>query len=108
MRQPRGSEPEGKVIVKVDPLFEPIIPVFWDELGENIEAMRNALIQSDYDTVGLFGHKTKGPALNFGLDIIIDLGESLEVAARAHSSREVSELLDDMESYLKHIEVVYE
>lgn len=108
MNQPRVFEDDGKVIVKVDPDLKHIAPVFWNELTENIEAMRDALQQSGYDAIYLLGHKTQGPAASIGFNAVAKLGLSLELAAKARSSREVSELLDEMENYLKHVEVVYE
>lgn len=107
MSQPQKFKDDEKVIVKVDPGFKHIFPVFWNELGKNIEGMRTALKQSGYDTVGLLAHKTLGSAANMGFDVVAEFCLSLELTAKAHSSREVRELLDGMENYLKHVEVVY-
>ena len=108
MRQLPESQPGQRVVVKVPAEFEEIMPAFWNEMSENIGVMRDALKQNDFATVELMGHKTKGTALNYGVAAVGDLSRSVELAAKANSSGEVRVLLDELESYLKHIEVVYE
>ena len=108
MRQPREFKPDERVTVTVAAEFEEFVPRFWNELVKNVGKMRDALKQGDFDTTQFLGHKTKGTARTLGLADFGDLGQSVELAAEANSSREVGVLLDEMESYLKRIEVVYE
>jgi HPt (histidine-containing phosphotransfer) domain-containing protein len=96
------------MIVKVDAVFESIMPAFWKEMNENIGVMKVALRQSDFDTLESEGHKTKGTALNYGVAAIGDLSRSVELAAQANSPGQVHSLLDELESCLEHIEIVYE
>lgn len=108
MRQLGDVKPGEKIIVQVDAELEDIIPAFLEEMHENVRAMQEALKKCDYETLQHLGHKTKGTAGYYGFDAICNIGTSLDQAAKTRDSEEVRNLVDQLSTYLKRVDVRYE
>ena len=108
MSQLGDGNPGENMIVQVDAEIEDIIPVFLEEMLENITAIKEAVEQSDYEAIHLLGHRSKGTAGSYGFDAIVEISRSVELAAKAQNLEEVRNLADQLGNYLEHIEVVFE
>ena len=108
MRQPSDGNLDEKMIVQVDAEIEDFLPVFLEEMHENITAIKEAVEQSDYEAIRLLGHRSKGTAGSYGFDVIVEISQSVELAAKAQNLEEVRNLADQLGNYLEHVEVVFE
>ena len=99
----QGSD---KIIVRVDPVIEDIVPTFLQNMHENVESLSRALEQRDFETIRILGHGMKGAGGGYGFDAITEIGSTLEQAARDQNSGEVRRSMEELASYLHRVEVV--
>ncbi len=96
-----------RIVVKVDPDLEDIIPGFLQNRQGDIKEIQAALDQNDYDTIKILGHKMKGMGGGYGFDAITDIGRMIEQAAKEKNIHEVKRSVLELAQYLENIEVVY-
>lgn len=84
--------------------LEHIMPIFLLEMREYVEAIEDALDEEDYSRVQSLGHTIKGTAGNFGLGPIVDIGKSLETAARGQNSSATRTLNGYLTNCLEQLE----
>ena len=92
---------DEKVIVKVDREIEEIISIFFKTLNTKAQSALELLKQNNYQEIQMWGHTLKGVGAGYGFDAITELGRSLERAARFRKSTDISELVDDLSTYLE-------
>ena len=97
-----------KIIVKVDPDLEGIIPGFLLNRQADIQTIQAALEQSDYETIQVAGHKMKGVGGGYGFDAITTISRSIQQAAENQDGEGVRGGVDELASYLERIEVLFE
>jgi HPt (histidine-containing phosphotransfer) domain-containing protein len=107
MTQPGTAKQWGKIIVRVDPDIEDLIPVFLDKLEEEIQAVPGLLDRTNYEEVRTWGHSLKGAGSGYGFDFVTQIGQSIELAAKAQDPEEVRRLVAELSTYLEWVEVVY-
>ena len=96
----------GKIIVHVDEEIEDLIPGFLDNRRKDVNALQEALTNSDYETIRTLGHAMKGAGGGYGFDAITDIGSSLENAAKQKNTEEIRKRINELEDYLERVEVV--
>jgi HPt (histidine-containing phosphotransfer) domain-containing protein len=96
-----------KIVVQVDEDLEDLIPEFLENREKDIETITHALKQGDYETIRVLGHSMKGSGGGFGFDPITEMGGAIETAAKAGDSTTIQTKLDELEMYLKSVEIVF-
>ena len=96
------------IVVQVDKDLEDLIPEFLDNRRSDVESMRSAVANDDYETVRVLGHSMKGSGGGYGFDDITEIGGALEQAAKRKDNKAIGDELGKLASYLARIEVVYE
>lgn len=102
------QNPEEKIVVKVDPDLEDIIPGFLKNRLGDIDKIHAALGQKDFETIRILGHTMKGTGGGYGFDMITDIGRSIEEAAKENNTQSIQRSADELTTYLGQIEIVYE
>ncbi|MBN1688029.1 MAG: Hpt domain-containing protein [Candidatus Omnitrophica bacterium] len=97
-----------KIPVVIDREIQDLVPTFFENRRKDIERIREALIQNDFETVEILGHGMKGCGKGYGFDEVSGIGESLELAAEKKDKREVEECIQRLIGYLEHVEIVYQ
>ncbi len=97
-----------RTIVHVESELEYLIPRFLEAWKEEVRSMREALENNDYGTIRMLGHNMKGTGGSCGLEVITDIGRSIEEAAKAMDPGAIRKNLDTLLSYLERVEFVYE
>ncbi len=99
---------DDKIIVHIDPDLEDLIPGYIENRYGDIRKIKDALTKGDYETIRILGHSMKGSGGGYGFDAITDLGRSIEQAAKEHDEGAIKRLLEDLEAYLKKVQIVYD
>ena len=97
-----GSPP---IVVRVDPDLHELVPEFLRNRHDDVRVLRGALASADWETIRRLGHRMTGSGGGYGFDTITDLGQRLEMAARARSERDVRQSTDDLADYLDRVVV---
>lgn len=108
MTQNNDANEGRKIIVHVDAELEDLIPGFLENMCKDIKSMHEALKQGDYETIRILGHSMKGAGGGYGFDAITDIGASLEQSAKEKNPEEIRKRVDELSTFLEHVEVRYE
>lgn len=104
----QNENPEGEIVVRLDPLIRDIVPDFLQHRRENTAAISVAIDTSDFQAVGDIGHDIEGTAGAFGFVELGAIGRSLQKAARESSLEDIKSLAEELTSYLERLKIVYE
>ncbi|MCG6951062.1 MAG: Hpt domain-containing protein [Betaproteobacteria bacterium] len=85
-----------------------LIPSFMSNRRKELEALRTALAQSDFDELRRLGHRMKGAGSSYGFDLVSTIGKNIEDGAKASDAAAIGANLDTYEDYLAKVEIVYE
>jgi len=97
---------ESAVMVRADPAIADLIPAFMHAMRSRMDTLAQALHARDYRAIRTLGHQMHGEGGTFGFDAISTLGAALEQAAFRENDEAVRETLEELNSYLKGVQVV--
>ena len=101
------SQKDDKIKVEIDPDLEELIPGYLDNRRKDIEAIQSALKAGDFETIQRMGHTMKGSGSGYGFDFISAIGMTLEESAKECAAERIQTSVDELESFLGRVEVVY-
>jgi HPt (histidine-containing phosphotransfer) domain-containing protein len=96
-----------KIVVNVDMELEDLIPGFLENRRGDVNRLRSALAEGDFDTIRVLGHSMKGSGGGYGFDAITAIGREIEDAARARDSEAIARCVEQLADYLDRVEVVF-
>lgn len=96
-----------KLIVNVDPQIAAIVPRFLANRGADVDRIRAALADGDFEAIRIAAHGMKGAGGGYGFPEISRLGAALEEGARQRDAAAITALVASLEAYLGRIEVKY-
>ena len=103
-----GAQQGDKIVVHVDTDLQELIPGYLANRQGDIQAMREALEQGDYETIRILGHSMKGSGGGYGFDTITEIGSALEQAASGRDPDEIRRCVGELLTYLERVQVVYD
>ena len=103
-----GNGKAERAIVRIDPELRALVPQFIKHTLEAIDTVLKHLEQADYEAIYALGHRLKGDGGGYGLDVITEVGGSIERAAKEKDEAQVRLLAEKLSTYLKNIQVVYQ
>ncbi|MFV8830496.1 Hpt domain-containing protein [Alkalihalobacterium sp. APHAB7] len=94
--------------VSIDKDLEDLIPGFLENRKKDIETMKLALVEEDFQQVRMIGHRMKGFGSGYGFDFITELGKQLEEAAKEEDTNSIAEAITNLVNYLDQIKICFE
>ena len=94
------------ILVRAEPKFADLIPMFLQNCRKNAIAMRNALDRGDFETVEILGHGMRGAGGSYGFQPITDIGAALEQAAESADTNASRKWVGELSRYLDRVEIV--
>ena len=98
---------DEKILVQVDPDLEDLIPGFLENRIQDVEKLRLELEQNNFVNVTSIGHSIKGVGGGYGFELMSELGAKIEIAGKEESPDAIRENIDQLDNYLKCVEVEY-
>jgi len=99
---------DDKITVHVDPDLEELIPGFLENRQQDIVTLNQAYDNEDLEVLRSIGHSLKGTGGGYGFDGMSDLGAKIEQAAKVNDLSSIRTLIDELDDYLKRINIVFE
>ena len=96
-----------KILVQVDPDLEDLIPGFLENRIQDVEKLRLELEQNNFVNVTSIGHSIKGVGGGYGFELMSELGAKIEIAGKEENLDAIRENIDQLDNYLKCVEVEY-
>ena len=100
-------ESSDRVIVRIDRDFEAIVPGFLANRKKDIQTLHRALIDKDFRTIQLLGHRMKGDGGGYGFDRISEIGGVMELAAQRQDYAASEQHVKQLEDFLACVQVEY-
>lgn len=97
-----------QIIVSVDADLEDLIPGFLENRQTDIDNIKEALRNKDYETIRVLGHSMKGAGGGYGFDEISEIGARLEQAALTEDGAVIIRIIEQLREYLEQVVVVFE
>lgn len=96
-----------KYVVVVDTDIAPIMPRYMELRQEEMRSLTQALRMGDAKTIALLGHRLKGSAASYGMDMLTGLGDQLEQAGRAGDFATAQIISEQIHMIMERVELVY-
>ncbi len=97
-----------KLVVAVERQISALVPRFLAHRAADVQSLRAALADGDFETIRVAAHRMKGAGGAYGFPEISRLGAALEERARERDAAAISGLVARLEDYLGRVEVKYE
>jgi PAS domain S-box-containing protein len=94
------------ILVRANPKFADMIPVFLQNCRQNVIAMLDALDRGDCETVEILGHGMRGAGGSYGFQAITDIGAALEQAAESADTDASRKWVAELSRYLDRVEII--
>ena len=106
----RSTEPfpEEWIVIHADPELEDLIPWYLEKREEDIEKIRSALGDGDYERVRALSHNMKGSGSGYGFEAITHIGAAIEKMAPLGDGEGIGRKIEELSNYLKRVRVIYE
>jgi HPt (histidine-containing phosphotransfer) domain-containing protein len=85
--------------------LEELLDRFFDVCRQELEQMRNALREGDFDTLARLGHTARGTGSGYGFKGMGRIGREIELAAQNRDSDALEEHMDTLAHYLDTVQV---
>jgi HPt (histidine-containing phosphotransfer) domain-containing protein len=96
-----------KLIISVDPQIAVLVPRFLAHRAADVDKIRAALADADFEAIRVAAHGMKGAGGAYGFREISRLGAAMEESARQRDAAGITALVAGLEEYLGRIEVKY-
>jgi histidine phosphotransfer protein HptB len=97
----------GRIVVEIDPDLEELIPGYLQNRQKDVEEVREALNNKDFELIQRMGHTIKGSGGGYGFDFISAIGLALEEGAKETSVEKIQDATKDLCDFLERVDVVY-
>jgi HPt (histidine-containing phosphotransfer) domain-containing protein len=99
--------PNEKIVVRLDPDLEPLVPRFLENRRKDVTAIQAALQREDFEEIRLLGHRMRGDGGGYGFHAISEIGTALERASARRDAREIRRHASALLDFIERVEVVY-
>lgn len=97
-----------KILVQGDPDIADLIPRFLAHRKADVETVRAAIRNDEYERIQFIGHSMKGVGGGYGFDAITEIGARIEQGAIDQNRSDIELVIDELVDYLERVEVVYD
>lgn len=98
---------KDRIIVEVDQDLQEIIPAFLHNRANDIADLKKAVEVEQFEHIRIVGHTLKGIGSGYGFDLISDIGLALEQAAKSGNSVAITKTIQELETYLELVDIIY-
>ncbi len=90
-------------IVYVDPDIEDLVPLFMENRRNDVELIKQLLLDSNMEEIKRLGHSMKGAGAGYGFEEISSIGKKIEEAAQEEDKNSIEALNERLDLYLKKV-----
>lgn len=98
---------DNRMVVKIDPDLEDLIPGFMENRRKDIASILDALERGDFETVRSLGHSLKGVGGGYGFHVVSEMGALMENAARGGDEAAIRRHVDSLSLYLDGVQLEF-
>lgn len=98
---------EDKIIIEVDEDLEDLIPGFLENRNTDLEKLKQAQQENDFETIRSIAHSLKGVGGGYGFVRMSELGAEIETAAKNQQIDIIKSGVDELASYLSKVDITF-
>ena len=87
-----------------DDVVRSLLPTFLQRRAGDVQKIRDALAQNDFDVVTTVGHNLRGNGTSYGFPMLSSIGETIEKAAVARDAAAIARAIDSLNAELARID----
>ena len=106
MQTPHPGSTE-RITVRIDLDLQDIVPVFLANRQKDLQALRSALAEHDFDAIRVLGHRMKGDGGGYGFERVTEIGGMMELAASQRDHPAIERHTVELEDFLTRVTVIY-
>ena len=99
-----GSDSDRPIDIS-DPFARQLMARYLERRDSDVGRLRDALRETEFETIRVTGHNLFGSGSAYGLDEISRLGERIEKAAERKDAGGIERLIADLETYLRDLKI---
>lgn len=100
--------PDFPIIERIPADLAALLERFFDVARQDVQQMRAALDNRDFDELVRLGHTIRGTGSGYGFKAMGPMGHSIELAAQARDPEGVLRNVDILHRYLDTVQVEFE
>ena len=108
MNENDSTPKSERIVIHGDPEMKELIENFLKNRCQDILQIHQAVETKDFETVRTLGHSMKGSGSGYGFDQVTIIGAHLEEYAKIRNAEDIHKSVDELQSYLDRVEVLYE
>lgn len=94
-------------LLRLDKDLQDLVPGFMDSRRRDLQTLRDALDNADFERIARLGHNITGVAGSFGFSHLSRLGRTLERAAGDQDEAAVEDCMERMREHLERLRIEY-
>lgn len=106
MTNPKLVSPE-RITIYIDPDLEDIVPTFLANRQKDLQTLRTAMTEKDFETIRILGHRMRGDGGGYGFNAISAIGGVMELAAGRRDEPAIQRQTAELEDFLTRVHIVY-
>ncbi len=88
-----------------DPFARRLVTRYLARREGDLVTLREAVGKKDFELIERTGHNLFGSGSAYGLDVVSSLGACIEIAAKKHDAARITQLIDDLEKFVRHLKI---
>ena len=96
-----------RITVSINKDLEDIVPVFLANRRKDLQTIRTALAQRDFEIIRMLGHRMRGDGSGYGFDTVSQIGAVMESAAARRDHPTLQQQIAQLEDFLARVHIVY-
>jgi histidine phosphotransfer protein HptB len=108
MNSPKTNATQSRIVVFIDADLEELIPNYLHNRHQDVQALKAALIEGNFERLRLLGHGMKGSGGGYGFDRITELGAALETAAIRQEKSALGASIAQLQDFLERLDISYQ
>jgi HPt (histidine-containing phosphotransfer) domain-containing protein len=95
------------VTIEAEEIAE-LIPGYLTNRRKDLDLLREAVLNQDFEAIQSIGHKMKGSGGSYGLERISEIGSQLELSAKALNLPAIEQEIFNLSDFIERVEIVGE
>jgi hypothetical protein len=81
-----------------------LLQIFVEDIQPRLEAVKAAIVKSDFEQISYQAHHLKGASANVGATVMHQAAEKLEQLAHKNECQDTADLILELETFLNRIQ----
>jgi HPt (histidine-containing phosphotransfer) domain-containing protein len=97
-----------KYKIEISNELQDLIPIFKEETEKNLNLLKEAIYNKDFEKIQFISHKIKGSSGSYGFDKISKLAKQIEENSKTIKSiEEINKIFNELLDYFNNVEIIF-